>query len=201
METMIATEPKRQVILTLPEQFRPINDEYRPFPLVERRDNLLQKIEVPAVVKAMNLPRNKRILLIGCGTGAALVPLAELCHPRRLVGIDINTCLLGEAESRLKQHGIHAELWQEDVRAMPFADGSFDIIIDFGTCYHINRRVYALKEISRVLAAGGRFVYETRFNQMLSHPVRAYGKRIPWRLAPDLALQRAVLMWATRVKR
>lgn len=29
------------------------------------------------------------------------------------------------------------ELIQADVRAMPFGDEVFDVVLDFGTCYHL----------------------------------------------------------------
>jgi hypothetical protein len=48
-------------------------------------------------------------------------------------------------------------------------------VFDFGTCYHISEPAAALSEIERVLAPGGRFVTETRLNQLVSHPVRSWG--------------------------
>jgi ubiquinone/menaquinone biosynthesis C-methylase UbiE len=62
---------------------------------------------------------------------------------------------------------------------MPFADESIDIVIDFGTLYHIARSPAALDEIARVLVPGGAFVYETKASQFLSHPVRSRGRRLP----------------------
>ncbi|MFQ5651489.1 MAG: class I SAM-dependent methyltransferase [bacterium] len=201
METMVTTERRRDVTLTLPDDFLPVNDEYQPFRIIERRNFMQTKLEVPALVKTMKLPCNKRILEIGCGPGIALVPLAKLCKPARLVGIDIDDLLLKQAQSRLRENHIRVELYQEDVRNLPFPDESFDIVIDFGTCYHINRRVRALKEITRVLAPGGTFAYETPLVQLLAHPVRSFRKRVPWKLAPNLQPERAWILWASRTKR
>jgi SAM-dependent methyltransferase len=83
---------------------------------------------------------------------------------------------------------------------MPFADGSFDVVVDFGTCFHISRPEQALAEITRVLAPGGWFVYETPVSQLLSHPVRSFGRRLPWRAAPSLARFRGRLLWGARRK-
>ncbi len=200
MEPMVLTKTKPDVNLKKPQQFRPVNDEYRPFALNTRRDQILENLAVPAAIKALNLPHNQRVLEVGCGTGVVLTALATLCRPRQLVGIDIDTFLLGEAKSRLKRNDVSAQLHQQDVRALPFADASFDVVIDFGTCYHINRRVRALKEISRVLRPGGIFIYETRLGQLLSHPVRAFNKRLPWKLATHMQQGRGALMWASRIK-
>ena len=79
-------------------------------------------------------------------------------------------------------------------------DRTFDVVIDFGTCYHISRQADALSEISRVLRPSGVFVSETKFSQLLSHPVRSRGRAVPWHLAPELRLQRHAGLWASRVR-
>lgn len=80
---------------------------------------------------------------------------------------------------------------------MPFPDGSFDVVIDFGTCFHVSRPEAALCEIARVLDARGRFVHETRLSQLLAHPCRSTGRKLPWTAAPQLVRSRTALLWAT----
>jgi SAM-dependent methyltransferase len=174
--------------------------DYRPFPDVRRRNAWQKLIEVPTMARALSLPRGKRVLEVGCGRGVALPPLARLLRPTRLVGLDIDGALLEEAAARLRGRTARAELVEGDVREMPFPDSSFDVVVDFGTCYHIARSGQALGEIARVLAEGGVFVYETRASQVLSHPVRAWGRRLPWHLVPSLVPQRHALLWAARSK-
>ncbi len=179
----------------------PRNDSYRPFPNVARRNSTQENVEIPAMIFALQLPKGKRILEVGCGRGVALAPLIKLCQPTRLVGLDIDGDLLAEAEERLIAKNVCAELVQDDVRGLPFPEASFDIVIDFGTCYHITQPERALREIARVLSVGGIFVHETPVNQLLSHPVRAFGRRLPWQAAPELAPKRHAFLWASRVKR
>jgi ubiquinone/menaquinone biosynthesis C-methylase UbiE len=93
-----------------------------------------------------------------------------------------------------------AELCCGDVRWMPFADGAFDVIIDFGALYHIARSQSALDEIARVLAPGGTFVYETKTSQLLSHPVRSHGRRLPGLASHGLRHRRWAMLWASRTK-
>jgi SAM-dependent methyltransferase len=83
---------------------------------------------------------------------------------------------------------------------MPFADGAFDVIIDFGTLYHIASSEAALDEIARVLAPAGTFVYETKASQFLSHPVRSRGRRLPPLPAHGLQRRRWAMLWASRTK-
>jgi ubiquinone/menaquinone biosynthesis C-methylase UbiE len=170
---------------------------YEPFPNVESRNVLQESIEVPALVRSLKLPTGARVLEVGCGRGVALPPLAELCRPRRLVGLDVDPELLATAEQRLSERGVHAELVCGDVRDLPFDDDSFDVVVDFGTCYHVAEPDRALNEIARVLVRRGRFVHETPFSQALAHPIRSRG-RLPWSDAPRLARDRTAVLWAAR---
>jgi ubiquinone/menaquinone biosynthesis C-methylase UbiE len=174
--------------------------EYRPFPNEEGRNTRQSHLEIPALVRVLGLPSEARILEIGCGRGVALPVLDRLCDPRRLVGLDIDGELLMEAADHLREEGTRAELVCGDARWMPFADEAFDVIIDFGTLYHIARSPAALDEIARVLAPGGTFVYETKASQFLSHPVRSRGRRLPALATHGLRPRRWAMLWASRTK-
>jgi ubiquinone/menaquinone biosynthesis C-methylase UbiE len=177
----------------------PVRDErYRPFPNEAGRNARQAALEVPLMVRALGLPRGARILEVGCGRGVALPVLARLCRPRRLAGLDIDLALLAEATERLRREAVAAQLVPGDVRAMPFEDASFDVVIDFGTCYHVTRPAAALREIARVLAPGGCLVHETPLSQLLAHPVRAFGRRLPWRAVPAFRVERRALLWTRR---
>jgi ubiquinone/menaquinone biosynthesis C-methylase UbiE len=152
------------------------------------------------MVRALGIPSDRRILEVGCGRGIALPVIDRLCSPRLLVGLDINPKLLDEAAAYLREHGTTAQLCAADVRRMPFDDGAFDVIIDFGTLYHIAKPQAASAEIARVLSPGGMFVHETMASQLLSHPIRSRGRRLP-RLEHDgLRQKRWALLWASRAK-
>jgi len=175
--------------------------EYRPFPNEEGRNSRQASLEVPLMIRALGLPAHGRVLEIGCGRGVALPVLGRLLRPSRLVGLDSEVGFLEEARVRLTAAGVAAELVPGDVRHMPFPDAAFDLVVDFGTCYHIARPETALAEIARVLAPGGLFVHETPLSQVLSHPVRSFGRRIPWRLGPSLERHRTALLWSARRRR
>ena len=174
--------------------------EYRPFPNEEGRNSRQSQWEIPALVKTLGLPSEARILEVGCGRGIALPVLDRLCRPQRLAGLDIEEELLIEAAVHLREHGAEAELHCGDVRRMPFADESFDAIIDFGTLYHIAGSRSALEEIGRVLAPGGTFIFETKASQFLSHPIRSHGRRLPALADHGLRRRRWAMLWASRTK-
>ena len=145
----------------------------------------------------LGIPTGGRVLQVGCGSGVALPRLSRLCSPRVIVGIDIDSILLGESADRLREKHIRAHLVQADVREIPFPDRSFDLVVDFGVCYHIQHPEDALIEIARVLDTSGTFVYETPLAQSLAHP-RADHQRLPWEEAPSLIPDRSLVLWASR---
>ena len=174
---------------------RETGPEYRSFPNESGRNWRQENVESPLMVHLLRLPRRVAVLEVGCGRGVALPVLWRLLRPTRLVGADIDPLLLKEADEHARQQGVPVELEHADIRALPFAAGSFDLCIDFGTLYHIGRSEQALREITRVLRPGGRLVTETRLSQLLSHPIRSLGRRIPWPVASDLVTDRHAVLW------
>ena len=177
-----------------------VRDEYRPFRNLEAKNVVQERFEVPALVRLLRLPRGGSILEIGCGRGVALAPLSRLCVPSRLVGVDVDAEALADARRRAAASGVRVELVRADVRALPFDDDEFDVVVDFGTTYHVARADAALREISRVLRPGGVFVHELRPAQLLAHPVRAFGRALPWRAAPELRPSARRVFWGSDVK-
>lgn len=170
---------------------------YRPFPNQERRNFLQTHLEIPALLRVLPVPAQSRLLEIGCGRGVGLARFAELCAPARLVGIDIDPELIDLARERLGRRR-SAELVVADARALPFDGAAFDVVVDFGTCYHIERPGQALMEVARVLRPGGMFIHETRFAQLLAHPARATRHPLPWRSVPALVPHRHAVLWGAR---
>lgn len=164
--------------------------EYRPFPNEGHRNWSQEHLEIPLLLALLRLPRGVRVLEIGTGRGVALEPFARRLSPSLLIGLDIDLTLLAEARRQAS-----SLLLCGDARNLPWRDRSFDVVIDFGTCYHIARAADALREIARVLAPGGYYVSETRLSQFISHPVRSHGRRLPWEAVPWLVKHRSAGLW------
>ncbi|MGH7535682.1 MAG: hypothetical protein ACREMG_08865, partial [Gemmatimonadales bacterium] len=45
-----------------------------------------------------------------------------------------------------------------------------------------------------------RFISETVSSQLLSHPLRTRGRRLPWAAVPELRLERQAVLWKSRCK-
>jgi len=116
------------------------------------------------------------------------------------MGLDFDQALLDFAAEQLAFAGVEATLINADVRTIPMDDSSVDLVVDFGTCYHIEEPEKALWEIRRVLKPGGLFVHETRVSQMLAHPVRSFGRSIPWDVIPNVVPERWAGLWTARRK-
>lgn len=187
--------PSFRITWYMHDRHRPSPESpYLPFPNEAGRNWRQEHLEIPLMLRALELPRGGRVLEVGCGRGIALGPLSHRLAPTRLVGVDID----GELLKVAKQAAARTELVVADVRQLPFSDGDFDIVIDFGTCFHIARPEEALREISRVIVPGGIFVTEAKLSQVLSHPIRTRGRFLPWSAAPTLAPLRRALLWESR---
>ena len=167
--------------------------------LFQWRNALHGYLEVGLAVRMLGIPTRRRVLQVGCGSGIALPHLSRLCSPKVIVGIDIDSTLLGESADRLREKRVRAHLVQADVREMPFPDRSFDLVVDFGVCYHVKHPGDAIMEIARVLDTSGTFVYETPLAQLLAHP-QSDRQRLPWKEEPSLTPDRSLVLWASRRK-
>jgi SAM-dependent methyltransferase len=101
-----------------------------------------------------------RVLDAGCGGGGMPLSLAE--HAREVVGIDpFNR--FGDAGARLARergmHSLHFAL--ADGMALPFADGTFDLVLSHAVIEHVADAPLYLRECRRVLARNGRFYLST----------------------------------------
>ncbi|MCZ6819087.1 MAG: class I SAM-dependent methyltransferase [Calditrichaeota bacterium] len=180
---------------------------YQPFPEIMRRDVTQQNTEIPAMVCALGLKSGVDLIVeVGCGRGAALPAVARLLQPKQLVAIDPDLELLAIARENNKY--VTDKIYPGDVRRLPFANNSVDILLDFGVLYHISHSDLGLQEIARVLKPGGKYMHETRLSQFLSHPIRVakHGRYGRSRTLPFIAVggklkkDRYRGLWSTRVK-
>jgi len=179
--------------------------QYEAFPNIEARNGLQERIEVPLMLWALAVPRGGRVLEVGCGRGIALPVFAERLAPDALVGVDLDPALVDCARRRVSALGVGATIVEGDVRALPFESDSFDLVVDFGTCYHVSGgddgARAALREIGRVLRRDGLFVHETPVAQHLAHPIRSFCRTLPWGDAPWFGRNRSAVLWSARRKR
>ena len=61
--------------------------EYVAFGNMEARNGLQERLEIPAMIRALGLPRGGRVPEVGCGRGIALPVLTQRLGPERFVGM------------------------------------------------------------------------------------------------------------------
>lgn len=94
--------------------------------------------------------RTRSVLEVGCGTGAGLGLLAATA--KRVVGGDYTEGLLRQAHI---QYGRRVSLVRLHASHLPFAPGSFDVILLFEAIYFLPDVEAFLDESSRLLPRGG----------------------------------------------
>jgi SAM-dependent methyltransferase len=118
--------------------------------------------EVNAVVERLGLGPGARLLDLCCGQGRHAVPLAQLGF--QVTGLDLSRPLLDRAAAVAAGRGRRVALVEADMRRLPFADASFDAVLNlfnaFGYLEDDAQDELVLGEVARVLRPGGRFLQE-----------------------------------------
>jgi len=116
---------------------------------------------IPAaeLVKFAQVKSGQKVLDVACGAGVVAVTAA--CRGARAFGLDLSPVLLERARHNARVAEVDIEFIEGDAEALPYADASFDVVLSqFGHIF-APRPAVALKEMLRVLKAGGRIAFST----------------------------------------
>lgn len=103
-------------------------------------------------------PAGCRVLELGCGNGANLVPMAASLPDARFVGIDLAAMPIAQGRARIERLGLaNLRLEQGDVTALDGSLGRFDYVIAHGLYSWVpaSVRPHVLRVIGEVLADDG----------------------------------------------
>jgi SAM-dependent methyltransferase len=106
---------------------------------------------------AARLARGKRALDAGCGAGYGSAELARAAES--VVGIDCAADAIEYARTQYPAPNLTFE--QASCSALPYADGSFDLIVAFEVIEHLTDWREFLQEARRTLAPNGQFIVST----------------------------------------
>jgi ubiquinone/menaquinone biosynthesis C-methylase UbiE len=111
------------------------------------------------LLQQAGLSRARRVLELGCGTGAILQELAP--RPRSgnrnalaAYGLDISSHALAECRT----HASHAHLTRADAHILPYASRTFEITFCHFLLLWVKDAPGVLREMSRVTRAGGHVI-------------------------------------------
>jgi ubiquinone/menaquinone biosynthesis C-methylase UbiE len=98
----------------------------------------------------------KDVLEVGCGSGIAAQMLAEA--GANLTAVDLTPWAVATTRRRLNAFGLDGTVQEADGEDLPFEDTSFDLVFSWGVIHHSSDMDQALRELVRVLRAGGQIV-------------------------------------------
>src|SRR3989344_4908590 len=103
----------------------------------------------------------RKVLDIACGDGEGTYIIASELPRTEIVGLDINSTLIAEAEKEFQKSSIRYH--KVDARQTSFHDGEFDCIVSFHTVEHFDAddQKKFLSELSRLLAPHGSLLIAT----------------------------------------
>jgi ubiquinone/menaquinone biosynthesis C-methylase UbiE len=102
---------------------------------------------------------NGAVLEVAPGPGYFAIEVARQDR-FQVTGLDISHTMVEISRENAAAAGVKIEFRQGDATEMPFADGSFDLVVSQAAFKNFRRPVSALNEMHRVLRAGGRAVIQ-----------------------------------------
>lgn len=117
------------------------------------RDGLFSRLQ-PMAVEAGT------VVDLGCGTGAAIRPLAKQFRGARIIGVDRSQGMLERCRRR-RLWFTRSSFVKADARELPFADHSVDVVFSNLLMPWIDDLSLLAREISRILRKDGLFAFST----------------------------------------
>lgn len=99
----------------------------------------------------------RRVLEVGCGRGGGASFVMRYLRPQSLVGVDIADSAVAFCNGYHQVAGLSFR--QGDAEALPFADGSFDVVVNVESSHCYGSMEGFVGEVSRVLRPGGHLLF------------------------------------------
>lgn len=144
--------------------------------------------------EALDLGAGRKVLDVAAGNG--MVSLAAARRWCNVVSTDYVASLLERGRARALAEGLPIEFKEADAEALPFADGSFDVVVStFGVMFTPNQDK-AATELLRVCKSGGQIgLTNWTPDGFIGQVFKTLGKY----LAPPAAAK-SPLLWGTRAR-
>jgi SAM-dependent methyltransferase len=124
-----------------------------------------------------------RSLEIGAGTGYFSLNLLQAGVVAQATCTDISPGMVATLAGNAERLGLDVRAARADAEALPFADGSFDLVLGHAVLHHLPNLRRAFAEFHRVLRPGGRIVFAGEPSRV-GDRIAAVPKRGAGRVAP-----------------
>jgi SAM-dependent methyltransferase len=101
--------------------------------------------------------RKRDVIDIGCGRGGNITALYKYFKPNSIVGLDV--CPANIVYCCAKNRLSEASFLVGDAENIPFADESFDVVLNMESAHAYPNRVRFYEEVYRILRPEGAFLY------------------------------------------
>jgi SAM-dependent methyltransferase len=130
----------------------------------------------------------ERSLEIGAGTGYFTLNLLQAGIVREATCTDISPGMVATLSQNARRLGLEVRAARADAESLPFAEGSFDLVVGHAVLHHLPDLERAFAEFHRVLQPGGWLLFAgepSRFGDRLARvPKGIAGRLAPlWRAA------------------
>jgi ubiquinone/menaquinone biosynthesis C-methylase UbiE len=137
--------------------------------------------------------KGRRLLEVGAAAGYLTIAFNEMGYI--CTGLEPDEDAIRTAQELARQRGSACQVIEGRAENIPFPDESFDIVITNSVLEHVTDIDACFREISRVLAPGGLFWFETASSMSpFQHEIRNF-PLFGW--YPDY-LKKRIMWWAAR---
>ena len=114
--------------------------------------------------QAIGLNGDGAVLDVGTGTGFLVLLLAKLGYAA--VGVDIAADMLAQGVEKAKCFGLNVDFREAACERLPFADETFDAVVNCRVMWTLTAPEEAVREWKRVLKPGGKVISFMRMMDM-----------------------------------
>lgn len=153
--------------------------------------------DLDAMLTAVTLTGNERVLDAGTGTGHTALAFAK--QTTHVVAVDFTENMLGQGRQLATEQGItNIDFRLGDVEQLPAADAEFDLVVSRYSAHHWPHPEQALQEFMRVLKPGGALI----LNDIVSYDdyvCDTYLQTIELLRDPSHVRDHSVAQWQTMI--
>lgn len=140
------------------------------------KEEVFGDFDLSSVIRGKTPSGQQVIVDLGCGTGELLLELLDTAQT--VIGVDATPKMLEQARKRMNSHGSSIDLRLGELEHLPLKDQEADSAVINMVLHHLPTPALGIREASRILRPGGRFIIADFAKHNLESVRDKYGG--PW---------------------